>query len=169
MMKMMCGANNIYLSGLDHSEQELNVVENVLEYFLLTDSEVRVVIVGVGADVDDAVHVEVEVIELGAVGVGPGAVHRDDVAVMVPRLVLDDILDDQRVLLAEPAVEGGNSHVDNLGEIVPAAAESAEPLILLTPHEAGRRGSCGSKSETKNCRNAMRKQILIKSAVTTYF
>ena len=52
------------LSGLDHSEQKLDIVENVLEYFLLTDSEVRVVIVGVGADVNDAVHVKVKVVEL---------------------------------------------------------------------------------------------------------
>ena len=130
------------LAGADHGEEPVDVVEDALEHFFLGGW--RRAVLGVEARVDDAVHVEVEVIELGAVGVGPGAVHRDDVAVMVPRLVLDDILDDQRVLLAEPAVEGGNSHVDNLGEIVPAAAESAEPLILLTPHEAGRRGRVGS-------------------------
>ena len=39
-------------------------MENVLEYFLLTDAEVRIVIVGVGADVDDAIHVEVEIVKL---------------------------------------------------------------------------------------------------------
>ena len=65
MMKMMCGTYNFYLSRLNHSEQELNVVENVLKYFLLTDSEVRVVIVGMRADVDDAVHVKVQVVKLG--------------------------------------------------------------------------------------------------------
>ena len=53
-----------YLSGLHHSKQKLNIMENILENLLLTDSEVRIVIVGVGADVDDAVHVEVEVVKL---------------------------------------------------------------------------------------------------------
>ena len=38
--------------------------QNVLENFLLGDSEVRVVIIGMGADVDDPVHVQVQVVEL---------------------------------------------------------------------------------------------------------
>ena len=88
---MMCGTNNIYLPGLDHPEQELNVVENVLKYFLLTDSEVRVVIIGVGADVDDAVHVKVQVVEFG-------------------NLVLLDDLAQARVALAQPAIELGYPH-----------------------------------------------------------
>ena len=67
-------------------------MENVLEYFLLTDSEVRVVIVGVGADVDDAVHVKVQVVEL-----------RD--------LILLDHFTEAGVALAEPAVELGDSHL----------------------------------------------------------
>ena len=82
----------MYLSGLYHSEQKLDVMENVLEYLLLTDSEVRVVIVGVGADVDDAVHVKVQVVEL-----------RD--------LVLLDHFTEAGVALAEPAVELGDSHL----------------------------------------------------------
>ena len=89
---MMCGTNNIYLSWLDHSEQELNVVENVLEYFLLTDSEVRVVIVGVGADVDDAVHVKVQVVKLWD-------------------LVFLDHLTEAGVALAEPPIKLGDSHL----------------------------------------------------------
>ena len=82
----------IYLSGLYHSEQELDVMENVLEYLLLTDSEVRVVIVGVGADVDDAVHVKVQVVEL-----------RD--------LVLLHHLTEAGVALAEPPIKLGDSHL----------------------------------------------------------
>ena len=92
MMKMMCGTNNIYLSWLDHSEQELYVVENVLKYFLLTDSEVRVVIVGVGADVDDAVHVKIQVVELWD-------------------LVFLHNLTEAGVALAEPPIELGDSHL----------------------------------------------------------
>ena len=68
-------------------------MENVLEYFLLTDSEVRVVIVGVGADVDDAVHVKVQVVEL-----------RD--------LVLLDHFTEAGVALTEPAVELGDTHLE---------------------------------------------------------
>ena len=40
-------------------------MKNILEDLLLTDSKVRIVIVGMRADVDDAVHVEVEVVKLG--------------------------------------------------------------------------------------------------------
>ena len=87
----MCTENNIYLSGLDHSEQKLDIVENVLEYLLLTDSEVRIVIVGVGADVDDAVHVKVKVVKLWD-------------------LVFLHHFTEAGVALAEPPVKLGDSH-----------------------------------------------------------
>ena len=67
-------------------------MENVLEYFLLTDSEVRVVIIGVGADVDDAVHVKVQVIKLWD-------------------LVFLDHFTEAGVALTEPPVELGDSHL----------------------------------------------------------
>ena len=63
-MKKIIREDDHYLSWLHHPEEKLYVMKNVLEDLLLTDSEVRIVIVGVGADVDDAVHVEVEVVKL---------------------------------------------------------------------------------------------------------
>ena len=44
---------------------DLDIMEDVCDDLLLGDPEVRVVVVWVGAVVDDAVHVEVEVVELG--------------------------------------------------------------------------------------------------------
>ena len=40
-------------------------MENVREYFLLGDPEVGVVVVRVGAGVDDPVHVQVQIVKLG--------------------------------------------------------------------------------------------------------
>ena len=67
-------------------------MENVLKYLLFTDSEVRIVIVGVGADVDDAVHVKVQVIKLWD-------------------LVFLDHFTEAGVAFAEPPVELGDSHL----------------------------------------------------------
>ena len=53
------------LSRLDHAKQNLQVMENVREYFLLGDPEVGVVVVRVGAGVDDPVHVQVQIVKLG--------------------------------------------------------------------------------------------------------
>ena len=46
---------------------------------------------------DDVVHVQIQVVELDAVGIWRGAVHWDDVVANVLRLVLDAVHDDLRV------------------------------------------------------------------------
>ena len=51
-------------------------------------------VLGVEARVDDAVHVEVQVVELDAVGVGLAAVDGARVALRVPRLILHYVFDD---------------------------------------------------------------------------
>ncbi len=94
----MATINEDILSRLDHPEEDLDVVEDALEYLLLRDPEVGVVVVGVRADVDDAVHVEVQVVELGD-------------------LVLLHHLAQAGVALAQPAVELGHSHDGGEGDL----------------------------------------------------
>ena len=48
------------LSKLPH----LNIIEDVVENLVLRDAKRWVVIIGVGTDVDDAIHVQIEVIKL---------------------------------------------------------------------------------------------------------
>jgi len=56
-------------------------------------------ILGVEARVDDAVHVQVQVVELGSVRVGRARVHGARRAVRLPRFILDHVFDDEGVLL----------------------------------------------------------------------
>ena len=67
-------------------------MENVLENLLLADSEVRIVIVGMGADVDDAVHVQVQVVKLR-------------------NLVFLHNFTETGIPLTEPSVELGDTHL----------------------------------------------------------
>ena len=39
-------------------------MENILENFLFTDSEMRIVVIRVGTNVNDAIHVKIEVVKL---------------------------------------------------------------------------------------------------------
>lgn len=52
------------LARLDDSEEHLQVMENVSENLFLRDAEVNVLIIWVGALVDDAIHIQVEIVEL---------------------------------------------------------------------------------------------------------
>lgn len=62
---------------------------------------------------DDPVHVEVQVVELHPVRVGPRGVDRPgDAAGVDERLLLDDVGDRARVPIGEPPVEGGDAHGD---------------------------------------------------------
>ena len=40
-------------------------MENILENFLFTDSKMRIVIIRVGTNVNDSIHVKIEVVKLG--------------------------------------------------------------------------------------------------------
>lgn len=53
------------LLRLDHVEEKFKIEKNVLENLLFCDPEVNIVIVGMRTVVDDAVHVQVEIVELG--------------------------------------------------------------------------------------------------------
>ena len=46
------------------AELYLNVVEDILEYLFLRDAEVRVVVLGMGAYVDHAIEIQVQVVKL---------------------------------------------------------------------------------------------------------
>lgn len=52
------------LLRLDDLEENAEVVEDVLEYLLLRNSEMRVGVIRVRAVVDDAIHVQIHVIEV---------------------------------------------------------------------------------------------------------
>lgn len=63
---------------------------------------------------DNTIHINVEIVHLETRGVGPSGIegHTDGALVVNERdAFLEDILDDFGILLREPAVEGGNTHV----------------------------------------------------------
>lgn len=62
---------------------------------------------------DDPIHVEVEVVELDAVGIGLAGVDGDRDPVDDDGLLLDDVDHDHRVLLGQPPVERRHSHLGN--------------------------------------------------------
>ena len=65
------------------------------------------------ARVDDAVHVDAQIVALEARRVGPGAVERDaDRAGLRNQVdpLLQHVADDLGTLLAQPSVEGRDSH-----------------------------------------------------------
>lgn len=66
-------------------------------------------VLGVEARVDDAVHVEVEVVKLDALGVGTRGVHGDGHAVDLLGVLLDDIHNDLGVPVAK-----GRGHTSQL-------------------------------------------------------
>lgn len=64
------------------------------------------------ARVNDAVHVQIQVIELFAIGVGPGAIHRNNGAIVQGnRLVLDHWGDNLGVFGGKPPEGRGNTHL----------------------------------------------------------
>ena len=69
---------------------------------------------GMGAGVDDAIHVNVEIVDFETGGIGTCCVEGyADGALAINELdaFFQDILDDFGILFGEPAVEGGNTHV----------------------------------------------------------
>ena len=52
-----------HLLGRNDPEENLDVVEDVIENLLLCDSEHGIAIVGMRADVNDSIHVKIEVIK----------------------------------------------------------------------------------------------------------
>jgi len=65
----------------------------------------------VEAGVNDAIHVEVEVVELEAVGVGPGGVDGHADALDLDGLLLHHVHHHHRVLLRQPPVERRDTHL----------------------------------------------------------
>ena len=62
---------------------------------------------------DDAIHVNVEIVDFETGGIGAGGVEGyADGALTIDELdaFFQDILDDFGILFGEPAVEGGNTH-----------------------------------------------------------
>lgn len=86
---------------------------------------------------DDAVHVEVEVVELEAVGVGAGEVEGEVGAVGADDgFLLHDVGDGERVPVGEPPVERRNTHRrrdDRKGEGRDPAVRKTVMLFLPPP------------------------------------
>lgn len=62
--------------------------------------------------VDDTVHVQVQIVELFAIGVGTSAVHGNNGAIFKSdRLVFDHRGDDLRVLVGQPPEGRGDTHL----------------------------------------------------------
>lgn len=87
---------------------------------------------GVEAGVDDAVHVEVEVVELEAVGVGAAEVDGDEGARLeLHGLLLHRVRHRLRVPVRQPPVERRDSHL--------AGSPSLPPPLSPPPPPPGRR------------------------------
>lgn len=52
-----------HLARLNDPEEHLQIVEDVGKNLLLRNSEVDILVVGVGALMDDSIHVEIEIVE----------------------------------------------------------------------------------------------------------
>lgn len=81
-----------FLGFDDLRDDPVDIVPDVFHHFFLCEALGDFLVVGVGAGVDDAVHVQVEVVEFGEEG-----------------QVGDDVVDGD-VALGEPAVEFGDAH-----------------------------------------------------------
>ncbi|RWW35014.1 hypothetical protein BHE74_00035410 [Ensete ventricosum] len=69
---------------------------------------------GVEARVDDAVHVQVEIVEFEAVRVRLGEIQgKGGTAHALSGLLLDHVRDRERVAIGEPSVKGRNSHTSS--------------------------------------------------------
>lgn len=100
------------LLGLDHTEEDFNVVENVFKDLLFGDSKMRIVVVGMGADMDDAVHVEVKVVE-------------------IRNLVFLDHFAQTWISLTEPSIEFWNSHFETLNFSASSFVQFCLPISRL--------------------------------------
>lgn len=66
---------------------------------------------GMETRVNYSIHVEVQIVELHPVWVGPRWINREkDAARSLPCFLLDDVGDGERVTVDEPPEEGGNAH-----------------------------------------------------------
>ena len=75
---------------------------------------------------NDPVHIEVEVVELEAVGVGLGGVDGDPDALDLDGLLLHHVHHHHRVLLRQPPVERRDTHLRRGGHGRRAGAEKTE-------------------------------------------
>lgn len=53
------------LAGLDDPEEHLQIVEDVCKNLLLRNSKVDILVIGVGALMNDSIHVQIEIVEFG--------------------------------------------------------------------------------------------------------
>jgi len=98
-------------------------------------------ILGVEAGMNDAIHVEVEVIVFNVVRVLLARIDRDLNAVDYNRFLFDRVHNHHRILLGQPPVEGWDSHlsVTNSDSIRPKRKNSYPIHFSLKSKRRGRR------------------------------
>ena len=104
------------LPRANHREDVIDALADRFEHLALARG--RGPPLGVEAWVDDPVHVEVQCIELDAVGVGPGRVGRNELPIDLDPVLLDDILYGARVALREPPACAHSHGSVSLGSVV---------------------------------------------------
>lgn len=103
-------SNHQNLPWPHHVYHPFRVLEDFQHHFLL--SLRRRLVLGVGARVDDAVHVEVQVVHFLAVGVRLGCINGHLGAVgILERLIFDDRGDNLGIFLREPSEKRWDTHV----------------------------------------------------------
>lgn len=113
---MLTDSDHQQLSRADHVDYTICVLENLQHHRLLIFRGRSVL--GMGTGVNNAVHVEVEIIELFAVGIGTGGVNRYYGAIFhCYGLVLNDWRDDFGVLGGKPPERGWDTHRDSCGSV----------------------------------------------------
>lgn len=97
------------LSRANHVDNTIRVLEDFQHHLLLILGSRTVL--GMGARMYDAVHVQVEMVELLSVRVGPSSINRYDGAIVHDdRLVLYHGRDDLGILVGKPSEGGGDTH-----------------------------------------------------------
>ena len=108
-----------HLAGAHHRHEAVDVKADVGKHLVLGLGGRDVF--RVHARVDDAVHIEVQVVKLDAVGVGLRQVHRHRDASHGRGLLLEHVSQDARVLLDEPSEECWHAHPSSRPRGVPRA------------------------------------------------
>lgn len=104
--------------------------------------------IGVEAGVDDAVHVQVEIVEFEAVRVRLGEIQgKGGAAHALGGLLLDHVRDRERVAIGEPSVEGRNSHTSSSSLWLALVSRTRDRLLGLDDWRAREKRKEKGKSE----------------------
>lgn len=108
--KQLTNGNHKDLAWPYHIDHSVRVFEDLNHHFLLILRWGPVL--GMGARMDNAIHIQVKIVEFLAVWVGASAVNRNDGAIVHgKRLVLNHRRYDLGVFVGKPSEGRGNTHI----------------------------------------------------------